>query len=257
MELREIKIGVEYAIREPPRPGVPLQRVRVIEAVRSGKWRVEWIDPNPGLVDFVKSKNVIVEWSEQEAFLRDENAISQPVTQSAGDLHGLGHPVAQAVNLVLQSTGERLCTGEHGSSPPEAETLDRLAKHSNLNAEHLPSRFEDRWGRWMFSFHDAAALAKAFAASEPHAVGLRVDVEERRYEEGARGLGNSHLLDLVEEYRASWALVRDWAGHDCQTADHHRRSDHYRRVAEEAIAEVRGLGGHDRAQRLERRLQRL
>ena len=36
-------------------PGVPFQRVRVIEHVRRNKWKVEWIDPDPGLVDYVES----------------------------------------------------------------------------------------------------------------------------------------------------------------------------------------------------------
>ncbi len=30
-------------------PGDALQRVKILESVRRGKWRVEWVDPNPGL----------------------------------------------------------------------------------------------------------------------------------------------------------------------------------------------------------------
>jgi hypothetical protein len=68
----EVEIGGEYAVREPTRPGVPFQRVRVLERVRAGKWRVEWLEPNPGLVDFVKSTNLIVEWRSRKRFLDNE-----------------------------------------------------------------------------------------------------------------------------------------------------------------------------------------
>jgi hypothetical protein len=45
----DIKADAEYALREKRGPGVPLQRVRVIVYVRRNKWKVEWIDPNPGV----------------------------------------------------------------------------------------------------------------------------------------------------------------------------------------------------------------
>ena len=51
----EIRAGIEYALREKRVPGTPFQRVRVIEHIRGNKWRVEWIDPNPGLVHYVES----------------------------------------------------------------------------------------------------------------------------------------------------------------------------------------------------------
>lgn len=45
----EIKPGKEYGFREKRGPGVPLQRVKVIEHVRGNKWKVERAEPNPGL----------------------------------------------------------------------------------------------------------------------------------------------------------------------------------------------------------------
>jgi hypothetical protein len=68
----EIKPGKEYAFREKRIHGSPLQRVRIIEHVRGNKWKVEWIDPNPGLVHYVESGQLIVPWKEQKAFLKDE-----------------------------------------------------------------------------------------------------------------------------------------------------------------------------------------
>ncbi len=61
MDQADIVLGAGYAIREPVREGVEFQYVRIVAKVRSGRWKAEWIDPNPGLVDYVKSANVIVE----------------------------------------------------------------------------------------------------------------------------------------------------------------------------------------------------
>ena len=64
MQKDEIELGKKYAIREPVARGVDLQQVKVIEHVRGTRWKVEWIDPNPGLVDYVTSKNIVCRWSE-------------------------------------------------------------------------------------------------------------------------------------------------------------------------------------------------
>ena len=51
MQKSEIQIDQEYVLREEKDPNVPLQRVKIIQHVRRKKWKAEWIDPNPGLVD--------------------------------------------------------------------------------------------------------------------------------------------------------------------------------------------------------------
>src|SRR6266446_7468474 len=66
----DITPGLEYAFRERRATGVPFQRVRILEHIRGNKWRVEWIDPNPGLVHYVESSQLIVAWKEHKAFLR-------------------------------------------------------------------------------------------------------------------------------------------------------------------------------------------
>lgn len=60
MDSRLIINGEEYAVREPPRSANPIERVRVIGRVRSGRWQVEWIEPNLGLVDYLKAVNFLV-----------------------------------------------------------------------------------------------------------------------------------------------------------------------------------------------------
>jgi hypothetical protein len=68
----EIEAGVEYALREKRVPGASFQRVRIIEQIRGNKWKAEWVDPNPGLVHYVESGQLIVRWKEHRSFLREE-----------------------------------------------------------------------------------------------------------------------------------------------------------------------------------------
>ena len=42
--------------RSPPTSAEePLQHIKVLEYVCGKTWKVEWLDPNPGLVDYVSS----------------------------------------------------------------------------------------------------------------------------------------------------------------------------------------------------------
>lgn len=69
----EIKPRTEYALREKRSPTEPLQRVRILEHIRGNKWKAEWIEPNPGLKDYVESGQLICAWKEQKAFLKEES----------------------------------------------------------------------------------------------------------------------------------------------------------------------------------------
>ena len=79
MEESEIRPNTEYAFREKRSSGTPLERVRVIEHVRRNKWKVQWIDPNPGLVDYVETKQLMVQWKDRKAFLQEDRAPSDSV----------------------------------------------------------------------------------------------------------------------------------------------------------------------------------
>jgi len=62
MQKVHIKAGDEYAFREARSPDALLQRIRILQQVRGQKWKAEWIEPNPGLVDYVESRNLFVRW---------------------------------------------------------------------------------------------------------------------------------------------------------------------------------------------------
>src|SRR5262245_40853225 len=73
MQKFEIRPGEEYLLRETRKPDAPVQRVKVLEHVRAKKWKAEWIEPNPGLIEYVESQNLIVRWKDRKSFLRDED----------------------------------------------------------------------------------------------------------------------------------------------------------------------------------------
>lgn len=106
MQKSEIQVGKEYALREGKGPDAPVHRVKIIQHVRGKKWKAEWIDPNPGLVDYVESQNVLVPWKEQKAFSRDEERAHQ--LHADNERHGYkeNSPMANVLYQVFESLGE-------------------------------------------------------------------------------------------------------------------------------------------------------
>ena len=64
MQSFDIHPGQEYGYRDSPKRRDDLQRVKVIEKVRA-KWKVEWVEPNLGLQDYVKSVQLVVPWGKR------------------------------------------------------------------------------------------------------------------------------------------------------------------------------------------------
>lgn len=215
MQKEEIAIGHEYALREPPRPGVEFQRVKVLEQVRT-KWRVRWIEPNPGLEDFVKSVNLIVPWKERRALLRDEEAEARLARKCQEQWDGSNGPVSNAVIQVLDMTGEaHLWIDNDGSLGATPDALQRVADRAGVAVPHSETHgYVDRGGRIHEPFDVGLNLARAFAAAEPTTVLLDIEAHQQRLEIDVRDPANHFMLPLLNRYRAEWALVRQWASHD-------------------------------------------
>ena len=76
----------------------------------------------------------------------------------------------------------------------------------------------DRHGRHHLPWSSALELAEAFARNEPATVLDPIDTQEHEWATEARSPGNSYLIGLLTDYRAAWAIVRQWAGHDAAIA---------------------------------------
>src|ERR1700731_3279705 len=131
----QIKPGEEYAFREQRGPGTPFQRVRVIQHARGSKWRAKWIDPSPGLVDYVDSGQLIVPWREHKAFLKKE-ANQESLTRHNDNLrYDENSPIAKALYEVFQSVGDQVSfyRGVLRGSPDAIDRVKTRAKADVTN----------------------------------------------------------------------------------------------------------------------------
>ena len=80
-------------------------------------------------------------------------------------------------------------------------------------------------------------------------------MEEWQLEIEAREVGNAYLVPLLEQSRAVWALVRQWAGFDEVVASREREIERLRRVVSDAVYMLKRHGLDDDVRRLKRKLR--
>jgi hypothetical protein len=105
-------------------------------------------------------------------------------------------------------------------------------------------------------FADALALAKAFCAAEPSTVLVGVETTEGKWSQEASQPGGDYLISLLNEYRAAWAMIRQWTGHDAAIAQREARIQQLERLVWDAIYAFQRKGLNDEAHRLRRVLER-
>jgi hypothetical protein len=131
----EIKPRTEYAFREKRGAGNPLQRVRAIEPVRKSKWKVEWIEPNPGLTDYVESGQLVVSWKEHKAFLREEeNEKNLREHNKRNGYEGRDTPIVLAMDQVFDSVGDE-ASFYRGILTAKPEPLARLRARAGITVD--------------------------------------------------------------------------------------------------------------------------
>jgi hypothetical protein len=54
---------------------------------------------------------------------------------------------------------------------------------------------------------------------EPAGVLVGIETTEREWTQTARQPGGDYIIKLLNEYQASWALIRQWAGLDAAIAE--------------------------------------
>jgi len=73
--------------------------------------------------------------------------------------------------------------------------------------------YVDRQGAFHAPFDEALELAKAFCAAEPSTVLVGVEATEGKWSQQASRPDGEYVVSLLNEYRAAWALIRQWTGH--------------------------------------------
>jgi hypothetical protein len=228
-----------------------MQRVRVLQHVRDYKWKVEWIDPNEGLVAYVDSRGLVVEWSKREPVIRDEEATKRlrehhPPNDQA--------PVDLAVHLAVESSKERAVffRGELHGSP---DSIERLKVRAGLvPGKSHPLAYVDRHGEAHLPFDEVLQIAKGFCSKEPSAVVAEIEVTEREWSAETIRPGKEYLVGLLNEYRAAHALIRQWTGLDPAIAQREGHIQRLERLVWDAIYALQRAGLDDEASRLRKAL---
>jgi hypothetical protein len=257
MEKADIEPHRRYAIRERVSEGEPLQRVEVVDRVRNAKWKVRFLDePNPGLLDYISSKQIVCRWAERHRFLRDEQRLV--VIDSLDENVIDGHPRTEAVSLVLASSGEpdaALWRGRLSISPDQLERIMARAGLQGKGADIDPLAFVDRHGEAHVPFRAAERLAQAFAATEPKTVLLAVRQEEDRLEAAGWLPGERYKHKRLQELRPSFALARQWAGFQTQLDALEAEVKRLQTIIQRTVNDLRSLGAERQAKRAERELR--
>jgi hypothetical protein len=114
-----------------------------------------------------------------------------------------------------------------------------------------PASFVDRHGQIHLPFDVALTLARTFCAVEPATILTNVEVTERKWESDVRR-GEDHVVKLLNEYRAAWALIRQWAGHDAAIAQREAEIKRLERLVWDAIYALQKAGLDKESDRLRR-----
>ena len=183
----------------------------------------------------------------QEAWLRLK-------ASSDAEWPGKAHPTSEAVETVLEATGEHLKRLRLRASRRRSTRSIALRGRAGVSAED-PLGFTDRHGVRHLPFRTALALARRFAAAEPRSVLIAVESEEPHYELELMEPHNRDLVPLVNKWRASWALCRQWAGHNKELATREAEIERLRRVVSDVLDELRRVGADDAVRRIERRFR--
>jgi hypothetical protein len=249
----ELKPGVEYALREKRGAGVPLQRIRILEHIRGNRWKAEWVDPNPGLVHYVKSGDVVALWREHRAFLKEEADEARLREHNERQGYKKESPVDNALHQVFDSVGDRDVTYWGGVLSGDPEAIDRLrARIGSETGKNPPYAYINRRGVLRLPFDEALGVARRFCAAEPATVLVGVETTERQWAREAATPGEEHMTSLLTQYRASWALVRQWAGYDAAVAQREAEIQRLERLVWDAIYALQKAGLDREAARLRR-----
>jgi len=231
MERSSLRLGKPYAYRRLRQLAGPVLKVVPLQLgpPKTHKVRVRFEDGDyPGLDQWVSIQHVLCPWGQRERLIRDERHLLA-VREGPDPPDKI---TAVAVDLVLESTGEGLSAGTHGTGACEPAVLERVMARAGLTGRppsDLDRRvFVDRHGRVHLPWLAWHQLAVAFAAAEPETVLQEVRREKVALESGPIFSWRTPMgEDDARARRPVHALVRDWAlGEDAEG----RRADETERL---------------------------
>lgn len=257
MQKSDIEAGKEYVFKEDKRSDAPIQHIKIIEHIRGKKWKAEWIEPNPGLIDYVESQQLIVRWRDRKAFFRDMDKARKLQANNDENKYKEETPFTNVLYQIFESLGERELIFYKGVLSGRPEAVDRIKKRANYCPEQDSEiAYIDRFGEMHIPYAEALELSKAICISEPNTVLMNVESIEREWVQKANQPGNEYTLSLLNEYRASWAIIRQWASYDAAISQKEAQIQRLERLVLDAIYALQKAGLDDEANRFRRALQK-
>lgn len=257
----ELRCGDKYAFRERPlHEDGPLQCIQLVKHIRGRKWQVRWIDTHPGLVDYIDSAQILVPWVDRKAYLQERHDRETLRRHNSGVGFERDSAVADAVHTVFENIGD----GGHfdckdGSMSGSIDTIERLRLRAKLTEGELsattPYSFIERSGRLRLPYECALNFARAFSRQEPAGILAAIEASEREYSLSSTNPENAYQIRLLNTWRASWALVRQWCGHDAAIAAREQRISYLEKLLWDAVYVLQKSGQDLVAAKLRKRLE--
>jgi hypothetical protein len=156
---------------------------------------------------------------------------------------------------VFESVGDEVSYWK-GTLTGSPEALERLRARTQLPAA-APSRyqFESRAGTVHVPFDEAVNIAKRFSAAEPSTVLVNIETTERKWARDAAH-GEDYIVSLLNEYRAAWALIKEWTGHEPVVAERDAEIQRLERLVWDAVYALQKAGLDRESARLRRAVER-
>jgi len=252
----EIEVGEKYAMREKVSAGEPLIQVQVLEKTgRRGQIKVRRLsEPHAGLEEYIKTRQLLVPWTEHRAFLKDE----QDEKKFQEGAIRADQALAGAIETVLASTGYGDATADDdGSVHMEAVELRQIARLAGLPQELEKlheAAYVDRDGTMHLPVEVAEQLAHAYAAAEPEIVLMYIEDQESEYKAKGYDPGTRYYHDLLREKMPGFALARYWAGHEEEVAQLRAEIERLRTLVRSAAGALEKAGQERDGWRLRRAL---
>jgi hypothetical protein len=143
-----------------------------------------------------------------------------------------------------------------GTLSGEPEVIERVKTRAGMDPKaNSPVAYVARDGTLYLPFDETLELGRSFCAAEPSTVLVSVETTERAWEQKARR-GEDYIVSLLNEYRASWAILRQWAGHDVAVAQREAQIQRLETLVWDAIYALQKAGLDEEVARLRRVLDK-
>jgi hypothetical protein len=191
-----------------------------------------------------------------KALIREEEAQARLLEHNDACGYEYESAVDKALHSVFECTGDRI-SYNRGVLSGAAEPIERVKTRAGLaETANSPNAYTDRSAVLHLPYDQTVELARPFCAAEPGTVLLDVEKTEREWTREAQIPGEGSIVGLLNEYRAAFALIRQWAGYDAAVAEREAHIQRLERLVWDAVYALQKAGLDREAERLRRAIGR-